>query len=133
MIALDTNILARYLLKDDARQFAIAEGILIGQEKCTVPPTVMLELVWVLESTDISRDDITHGLRALLGLPNFAPHDLAALYRAIGWYEEGMDFGDAIHLAISAAEEKLATFDERFAKRAAKSDAFPEVFVPARG
>lgn len=131
MIALDTNILARYLLKDDAQQFAIAERILNGQEKCTAPATVMLELVWVLESTDLNRDTIAHGLRALIGLPSFNPHDMTALYRALGWYEEGMDFGDAIHLALSAGDDKFVTFDERFAKRAAKSDAFPDVFVPA--
>lgn len=130
MIALDTNILARYLLKDDVQQFAIAERILNGREKCTAPATVMLELVWVLESTDLNRDAIVHGMRALMGLHSFNPRDVAALYRAIGWYEDGMDFGDAIHLALSAEDERFATFDERFVKRAAKSDAFPEVFAP---
>ena len=43
MIALDTNVLARYLLTDDRKQAEIATALLEGQEQFTAPPTVILE------------------------------------------------------------------------------------------
>jgi len=58
MIALDTNILARYLLNDSPAQADIAEKLLRGSEPCTAPITVFLELVWVLESCDCERAEI---------------------------------------------------------------------------
>lgn len=48
MIALDTNILARYLLGDEPAQAKAAATLLAEEKDFTVPPTVMLELVWVL-------------------------------------------------------------------------------------
>ena len=52
MIALDTNVLARFLLKDDAVQHRAAAALLAGAQEFTAPPTVLLELVWVLEACD---------------------------------------------------------------------------------
>ena len=49
MIALDTNVLARYLLNDDAAQAEAAEALLSSGERFFVPLTVWLDLVWVLE------------------------------------------------------------------------------------
>ena len=46
MIALDTNVLARWILRDDAEQAEIAESVLSGP--CWVGATVFLELGWVL-------------------------------------------------------------------------------------
>lgn len=40
MIALDTNILARYLLNDSPAQADIAEKLLHGATPCTAPITV---------------------------------------------------------------------------------------------
>ena len=80
MIALDTNVLARYLLTDDRKQAKIATALLEGQEQFTAPPTVILELVWVLESCDCARPDVVKGLRLLFGLPNFKPKEPEALY-----------------------------------------------------
>ncbi len=45
MIALDSNILARYLLNDSLAQADIAKMLLHGTEPCTAPITVLLELV----------------------------------------------------------------------------------------
>lgn len=71
MIALDTNILARYLLKDDAAQFERARILIEGAERITAPVTVLLELAWALEVSDCSRQDVARALRLLAGLPNF--------------------------------------------------------------
>jgi predicted nucleic-acid-binding protein len=58
MIAIDTNLLVRYLLNDDAVQAEKAEALLASGERCFIPITVWLELVWVLECYDCSRADI---------------------------------------------------------------------------
>ncbi len=45
MIALDTNVLARLLLQDDANQFDRARALLASNQQFTAPVTVLLELV----------------------------------------------------------------------------------------
>jgi predicted nucleic-acid-binding protein len=132
MIALDTNILARFLLKDDAAQFKQARELLARAEVYTAPPTVILELVWVLESYDYTRDEVLQGLRALLGLHNFKPKSFEGLCQAIKWYEAGMDFGDALHLALSAGDEVFVSFDKAFGKIATQHDTAPAVRVLRR-
>lgn len=132
MIALDTSVLARFLLKDDAAQFKQARELLSRADVYTAPPTVMLELVWVLESSDCTRDDVLQGLRALLGLANFKPKSFEALCHAIKWYEAGMDFGDALHLALSEGDEAFVSFDKAFGKIAAQHDTAPAVQVLRR-
>lgn len=132
MISLGTNILARFLLKDDATQFKQARELLIRPNVYTAPPTVMLELVWVLESYDCTRAEVLQGLRALLGLPNFKPKSFEALCQAIKWYEAGMDFGDALHLALSEGDEIFVSFDKTLGKIAAQHDTAPAVQVLRR-
>lgn len=130
MIALDTNILARYLLNDSPAQADIAEKLLHGAEACTAPITVFLELVWVLESCDCERAEIAKSIRLLCGLENFKPQNLDALAYALHWYEAGMDFGDALHLAMSAKETAFKTFDKTFVKRANTLETHPTVALP---
>lgn len=127
MIALDTNILARYLLKGDEDPFERARAIIEGPEHLTAPLTVLLELAWVLEVSDCSRPEIARAFRLLAGLPNIMLRQRDSLLHALGWYEEGMDFGDALHLAMSAQDQALATFDRDFAKLAKRTGTFPEV------
>ena len=130
MISLDTNILARYLLNDSPSQADKAEELLHGAEVCTAPVTVILELVWVLECCDCDRLDIAKSIRLLCGLENFKPQHLDALAFALHWYEGGMDFGDALHLAMSAKESVFKTFDKAFIRSAQALEAHPNVELP---
>jgi len=57
MIALDTNTLARYLLKGDLAQYRAALSLLGKRQAHTAPLSVFLELVWVLEVNDCSRQE----------------------------------------------------------------------------
>lgn len=118
MISLDTNVLARYLLKDDLTQHRAAMNLLASSSKFTAPSTVMLELVWVLESAGARRPDIARALHLLFGLPNFRPHEHEALTYALGCYETGMDFADALHLALSTSDVEFKTFDKKLVKQA---------------
>ena len=71
MIVLDTNLLARLLLKDDAAQHARVKALLATDQVFTAPVTVFLELVWVLEANECPAANVSRGLELLLGLPNF--------------------------------------------------------------
>ena len=87
----------------------------------------MLELVWVLESKDISTAQIASGLNALLGLPNFKPKRVEALRQALRNYKGGMGFADALHLALSEGQQKFMTFDKAFVRQSQKLELEPEV------
>jgi predicted nucleic acid-binding protein len=98
-----------------------------------VPITVLLETGWVLEAIyELERSVVAGGLRQFLGLPNVEadhPRDVAA---ALQWYEEGLDFADAIHLALSREADRLATFDQAFARDAEGLDACAVVRIETR-
>lgn len=132
MISLDTNILARFLLKDDAAQFKRAKELLASNADYTAPTTVILELVWVLESSGFSGAEILAALQALFGLPNFKPKEFEAVSRALVWYAGGVDFADALHLALSEGDDSFATFDKALGKAADKLGATPAVRVLRR-
>lgn len=127
MIALDTNVLARYFLNDEPKQAKAAAALLAKNQVYTAPPTVILELVWVLSVNGCEREEILKALRLLLGLPNFKPKQFEALCYAVHWYEQGLDFGDALHLALSAADQAFCTFDKKLTKSAADMGAIPLV------
>ena len=129
MIALDTNLLARLLLKDDAAQYKKVKALFETRQIFTTPVTVMLELVWVLESRDIEAAQIATGLKALLNLPNFKPERVDALREALRSYQSGMGFADGLHLALSEGQEKFMTFDKAFVKQGKKLALQPEVVL----
>jgi len=129
MVVIDTNLLLRYLLNDDAGQAKRAQRLLESSSQVTVTPTIVLELVWVLECSDCSRAEIAAALRHVLGLPNMRLANEAALFRAVQWFEQGMDFADALHLGLSPATATMTTFDRDFVTRARRIEAFPAVVL----
>ena len=127
MIALDTNLLARLLLQDDAAHHARVKTLLESDQVFTAPVTVFLELVWVLEANDCAPTDIERGLNLLLGLNNFKPPQAGAVQAALSRYAQGMDFADALHLALSTSDDAFMTFDKAFVRKAAKLGVTPRV------
>ena len=129
MIAVDTNILFRYAVKDDHRQTILATDFLASNH-CLILKTVLLELAWVLSSPagyNLPRETVHARLLHILGLPNIEAESAANVAQALTWYAEGMDFADALHLACSAELAGLATFDQKFAATAEKLDTVPSV------
>lgn len=127
MIAVDTNILARLLLRDDEAQYQAALALFGDGRDYTAPVTVMLELAWVLRRTGVDRRDIAKSLGNLLSLRNFQPHHKVEILIALELFIKGLDFADALHLALSDREDALLTFDERFAGRAQRLATMPPV------
>ncbi|MBC7608530.1 MAG: type II toxin-antitoxin system VapC family toxin [Polaromonas sp.] len=129
MIAIDTNLLTRLLLQDDAVQHKKVKALFKTNQIFTTPVTVMLELVWVLESRDCSADQITSGLTALMDLPNFKPEREDALRGALRSYKDGMGFADALHLALREGQQKFMTFDRAFVRQGKKLGLRPELVL----
>ena len=118
MIAADTNVVVRLLTRDDKEQSRSAEH-LFRENQVFVPDTVLLETVWVLTSAySFEPSQIVDGLKRLLGLPTVVISNAEAISNAVAWYEQGLDFADALHLATSQNAGQLATFDREFVKRA---------------
>ena len=115
MLAVDTNVVVRYLTRDDARQFAKASALIRGEDVyvCT---TVLLETEWVLRrGYRFSRDQIVEALHSLAGLPRVTLEDPVLAFQALNWMGRGMDFADALHLAKADGCEAFVSFDRRLA------------------
>jgi predicted nucleic acid-binding protein len=115
VLAVDTNIIVRYLTADHPEQFAKASALIHGEDVhvCT---TVLLETEWVLRGGyRFSRDQIIAALTAFAGLPRVTLEDPALAAKALEWMRSGVDFADALHLAKAAGCEAFVSFDQRLA------------------
>jgi predicted nucleic-acid-binding protein len=127
MIGIDTNIVLRYLLKDDPALSPRALEIIAGND-CFVSRAALTEVVYTLESYyRSSRADIGRALDALLSVQRVTVEDRAVTERALSWYKAGMDFGDAMIAASSHGSASVATFDRDFARLARKLRTAPPV------
>lgn len=123
MPVVDTNVLVRYVVRDDAAHSASA-GRLIREcvdagQTLYVPVTVVLELEWVLRSSyGLSKDDVIQVLAALFSAAELRFQSEQPLEVALQLYREGRaDFADCVHVALvdHAGERPLWTFDKRAA------------------
>jgi predicted nucleic-acid-binding protein len=120
MLAVDTNIIVRYLVGDHPQQLAKATE-LITQNDIFVATTVLLETEWVLRSSyRYDPDSVADALAAVAGLPHVSLEEPAVIARALDWLRRGMDFADGLHLAKSAGCDAFVSFDQDFAKIAEK-------------
>ena len=121
MIAVDTNIVVRLLTGDDQTQLVQAREIFTSNE-VFISETVFLEIEWVLRyAYDLSPTTIHDGLLKLCGLPNVVLRDAPTIAQAFEGYRSGMDFADALHLALCSHCSELFTFDKKFVRSATGS------------
>jgi predicted nucleic-acid-binding protein len=121
MTALDTNILVRYLTRDDLAQTRKAEMIInraiADEEPLLVPDIVLCELIWVLaRSYRFNKDRILSGLKMLYRAPALLYNSPTRLLAAIIAYETGPgDFADYLirERALEAGCKSVVTFDRR--------------------
>lgn len=121
MRALDTNILVRLLVADDAKQTRRVEALIDeldeADERAFVPDIVVCELVGVLRSAyDFDRAAISGALRQLLAAKQLTFSVAGELGRALTAYEGGGgDFSDYLirEQARTAGCEAVVTFDKR--------------------
>ena len=118
MRAVDTNVLVRVLVNDDPGQGRRALA-LMRTHPVWVAKTVLLETEWVLRSLyQFDRQQIADALERLAGLANVQVEDPRCVHTALGWFRDGLDFADALHLASRGDAEAFVSFDARFRRRA---------------
>ena len=124
MLGIDTNVLVRYLVRDDELQFEKARRLIKREiaagRQVLVSQLVMLETEWVLRSRySLSKSEIVSVFSGLLDAMDIKIKDEATVEEAIYvWKESSADFADCF---IGAKNRRLgckntATFDVRASK-----------------
>ena len=120
MRAIDTNVLVRAIVNDEAQQSARA-ALLLTENDIFVPVTVMLELEWVLRSRyAFAPTLVAQTIAKITALPNVVVGERSAVLNAASKAAKGWDFADALHLALSEGCENFTTLDVDLVKRAAR-------------
>ena len=137
MIGLDTNVLLRFYIEDASdneakRQHAAAAKLFLGGAILFVPKSVLLESEWVMRAVyGYSVEQVASVFHHLVELPHVRVEDAEVVDNAIGAYEGGLDFADALHHATCKDCESFATFDDRqFARRVARMQLTPACEIP---
>ncbi len=121
MKALDTNVLIRFLVRDDEKQAKIVYRIFkqaeSDKEVLFIPLMVVLETVWVLESVyEIPRQKITDSINELLLMPILEFEAQSAILNFLSSaLDTKMDLSDLLiaHSARFSGCESVLTFDKR--------------------
>ena len=123
MRAIDTNVLVRALVNDNAAQSARAVALLTGHD-IFIPVTVVLELEWVLRSRyAFAPKVVAQAIEKIAALSNVVVGERAAVLAAATRAAQGWDFADALHHALSHGCEDFLTLDADLVKRAARATA----------
>ncbi len=125
MLAIDTNMVVRYLTQDHPEQSPRARDLIINNS-VWLSSTVLLETAWVLHSAyGLTKLDVLDALEAFSGLPQVQFQDPDQVAKALAWGRQGMDIADAMHLAAAQSTESFVTFDQRLLAVAERAGAGP--------
>lgn len=117
MIGVDTNILARWILRGDPAQCLIADDIMSGPIE--ISTSVLLEFGWLMASVGrMPRSVLADCLSTILSIDLASIADREGIRWAIERYRQGGDWSDMIHLVSLQNADSFATFDGGIAKAA---------------
>ena len=133
MIGLDTNVLARYYIDDEAddqaqRQRSAARRLIESGQPLMVCKSVILELDWVMRGYyGFAPAQVASVMRHLLAQAHITVEDRESVEQALSNCGAGIDFADALHVALSGASDAFMTFDKALVRKAAKLGTSPSV------
>lgn len=114
-ISVDTNVLARAVLQDDAKQGRAASKLLKEASLIAVSLPCLCELVWILRrGAKLSKEDVALTIRDLLDAGNVVMNR-PAVEAGLAILEAGGDFADGI-MAYEAnwlGGETFVSFDKQ--------------------
>ena len=121
MIGLDTNVLLRYLVRDDVKQLAQAAHLIEQQlsveEPGFVSLVVLAEVVWnLLSNYEFSREELITALERLLSIESLALQNSKEVSETIEAMRTGTaSFPDALigYLSLAAGCTTTYTFDRK--------------------
>jgi predicted nucleic-acid-binding protein len=112
---LDTNVLLRYLLRDDPAQAARADREIERGDRFLIDGIVLCEIVWVLEvGYRLSRRDVAAALERILATAQFEIETKDLVLAALDDFRGSMaDFSDCLigRRNRAAGAEATVTFD----------------------
>ena len=121
MIAIDTNVLLRYLLRDDEAQSERARRLVTGERRVLITDVVLVEMFWTLlgRRYRVGKIDLIAVVEGLLQEPNLRFEDEEVVWQALRAYgDTKADFADALivckAIKVAALEDGLDavyTFD----------------------
>ncbi len=130
MIGLDTNVLVRYLTRDDEVQYSATMKLLTRKAaRFFVADLVLVETDWVLSSLyNWTRDEIADAFARLLQVHNLQFEDEDRIRHSLGAVRRGADLSDELLVAMSRTHgcREFATFDTAIAKRHTKFAFIPK-------
>jgi len=121
MIGLDTNLVVRFLVQDDAAQAALASEVfssLSADRPGFIGSVVLAETGWVLaRAYKAGREEIAAAVEGLLRSEEIIIENTEAAYRALAVFRDGraVEFADALiaETARLAGASETLTFDRR--------------------
>jgi predicted nucleic-acid-binding protein len=123
MIGLDTNVLVRYIMQDDARQSALATRLvesLSVESPGFVPLVSVVELAWVLSSAyALDRGQVVQAFESLLRTKEIVVERAEIVWKALRVFQSAnADFADCLieRSAAVAGCGRTMTFDRGAAK-----------------
>ena len=124
MKALDTNVIVRFLVRDDERQaqivYRIFKQVESNKEVLFVPLLVVIETIWVLESVyEISRQEILESMHDLLLMPILEFEAKSAVQSFVSSAQETkIELSDLLiaHSSKFSGCNCVLTFDKRASK-----------------
>ena len=100
MTGIDTNVLVRFVVQDDARQSAQADAFFASLTEDNLgylSTTTLVESVWVLERIyKLSKVQVRELLARLLRAPEIVLEQSIRIGEAVALYTTGADFADAL-------------------------------------
>jgi predicted nucleic-acid-binding protein len=119
MRAVDTNLLVRLIVRDDAKQLAAAEAFVAGG--AWVSHVVLVEAVWVLATVyELTPLAVATAIEMFLDHDKFAVQDPDIVELALARFREKpkVGFSDCLvlELARAAGHLPLGTFDRELGK-----------------
>lgn len=132
MIAIDTNVILRFLTRQPKAQFEAARALFQKGDLFVCTPVVM-EVYFTLTGSVLAFSDAQAlaAMDAVLQLPGVTVQSADEVFSAIAYARQGMPFKDACVLAFSASATDLRTFDKAFVKHAARLKLKPPVQIPS--
>ncbi len=128
-VAIDTNILIRYITNDDTakaeRAKRFIDRVVQQEEECVLCESVLAEVIWVLShprTYNLTREETVDFLDSFISLDGVRINPKSVYRRSVEMYKTSkLDFPDCVLAALveSGRATHLATFDTEIA------DSFP--------
>lgn len=123
MTGLDTNVLVRYMMQDDARQAASATRLiesLSAESPGFVSLVSVVEIAWVLTSAyGLGRGQLVQAFESLLRSKEIAIERAETVWKALRIFQSvNVDFADCLieRSAAAAGCDRTMTFDRNAVK-----------------